>query len=641
MNKKLKIILSILAAIITSFVVFFIYLSTQINTENIKKVIVQQIEDNLKGSKANIDKLSYSFGRKITFDVDQLNIDQPSNKALAIKNIKIKVPIYSILTRGGAVDIIINDPNVFLLDIGGKVNWSYFFESETQENKKLKLKLPKFIEESRINLKVNRVSIKFLDENLSVPVDKILLKNISLKKMTAFDISSQLNLNYENNLINVSYDIVGETLLRDFLEGRDTKVNLMMNFNDIKYNSYKIPNTKIKGLVTIDKKQNIKFSLRNDVENTLVGEVKGNYSALSQKLSIETFEEEVSVKHITKYVPELKKQFESFISDDLKVLVQGTLSFDVLNKRLNPFIGFKSLKKFEIKYDDIKAESSFEGSLQEDKFNLEIVSTLLEGQVKSNIKTELNSNLDQIGEFSNTSVDIVASNLKYKFKPIELPSSENTEENTEEENYPELNLPPIAIKIIGIDNQLNDLSIATESNINLEGNEVFIKNFRNIINQKGILAVKGNVKITPEKINLNSQAEITNVNMQLFNSFLPGKLGKIDGVCNGMVKVLGDLKNLSVDGDIKLMDGRVNDLDLNDYILPILSEYNINIDKQKSLNLSSGFEHLNSRFKYNKELLEIKTLNLNTDKNELKLRGNGNLSFNENEKSKIYFKCNK
>lgn len=638
MSRTSKILITLISSLLISVIIFFIYLSTQINTDSIKKIIVEQIENNLQDSKVNINTISYSFGRKITFHISQLNIDQPNNKALAVNDIKVKVPIYSILTRGGAVDIVINEPNVFLLEVDGKTNWELFLKNS--ENKQhVKVKVPSFLEQSRINLKVNNLSLRMLDQEIRLPVDKILLKNISLKKMTAFDISSQLDLEYDDKKIKVHYDIVGETLIRDFLEGRDTKVNFMTNFRNISLNEIKIPNTKIKGLITVNKNNNISFSLRNDIETVLSGEVKGSLTESSSRLSVETFNQEIIINNAIKFLPELNESFMEYSEDNIELETSGTFKLDMTNKEFVPFVSFKTSKPFNLTYDDYKLNVAAEGAIQGSELISNAEIKAMQGVINTKLQTKISNNLDNISKLSTLVVDINTNSLRISIPPLKLSSGEDEKNDKAVEpkfEYPELNLPEILINIKGESNQINNLSFDTNGQVKVQKNKIEIKNIRNIFNEKGIVATSAQVEVNPKRINLTSDTEITNINMGLFNSFLPPELGKIEGDTNGQVVLKGSLDDVVIEGDVKLINGKVQDLDLNDYVLPVLKEYKINIKKQKSLNLSSGFELLTSKFRFANEIVTISTLELNTSKNELKLNANGKLGLSEKIKSKIF-----
>ena len=223
MSKNIKILLSFLFMAVVIFVTTLSVVTTKIKPDEIKKYISESVEQNFVNVKASIKKITYKVGSSINIEIKNflLTSNTDRSKLLEIDNIIIKAPLTSVLTSGSVIEVLAHNPKIYIRSLGLSTNWRKAIRSKNISGANLKkVEIPRFIKESRVNY-------RFLNNELLVDlagtpkknyhVDKLVLKNVSLTKSTAFEIKS--NLETPKHLkISSSVQVIGELYLRDFIE---------------------------------------------------------------------------------------------------------------------------------------------------------------------------------------------------------------------------------------------------------------------------------------------------------------------------------------------------------------------------------------------------------------------------------------
>ena len=234
MNKLTKVLISVFVIVSTLILASIYFVSTKLNSETIREVLVKTIEDNLYQTKATISEVDYSLGTSVQISVNDLKVvsTQDKSKLLEFSQLKIQIPILAILTRGGVIDIVTNSPQLYLSKKGEFTNWQMALnqnlKKDTDQSKKIKKKrtekieLPSFVNKSKINLKVLDAQLFLnLDQQSkgTFKLDRFILKNINLVSTTAFEISSMIQYQISpESVFKSEIQVIGEMALNEFIE---------------------------------------------------------------------------------------------------------------------------------------------------------------------------------------------------------------------------------------------------------------------------------------------------------------------------------------------------------------------------------------------------------------------------------------
>jgi len=638
-----KIAITLVLSFILSIAGFYFFITTQIQPEKIKKLVISSLEDNLKGSKVSLGALSYSLGRKINFEINSLKVESQNKTDLYLETLNVKVPIYSILTSGGVVDIIFDSPQFFLsTNKRAETNWSLLMNTKSKKkSQNVKIDLPKFLEKSKINIKVKNFVFNDVDKSENYNLDKIIFKNVNFKKTTAFEISSNFNKVMSDFSIKTNFVLIGEVHIKELIEQRNSKSNIMINLNSIELNERKLPKTKLSGVVSFKGQNAIYLDIRNDIDSVLRGEIKANITP--RNISVESFSQELFIKNALVFLPEVEKTIKKELNfNDSTLITSGVLSFDLDKSILKSFINIKTSKNILLK----NSPEPLEFGVQLNTLDQELKSTIdlkgFEGTGQVLIKSKLSNKLDKLSQLDTVKIDVNLNDLNFKLAPYQLMKEDKekkTVDNVDEEQDLDLSfLPTMVFNIKSNLLQLNGSPFTLDIKSKLEKNIFSLTNMQFIFNESGMIAGKGTYMFKDNKLNLT--ADITKLSLDDVRSFLPTELQKVYGTLESKSSLKASLNKhirYNIASTLEIRDGKVEDLDLNEYLRPILESYKIPIDKNnKNLNLSSGFKSFDSKLEINNKKIEIKSSMLLGNNNEYSLATKGKIYFEQDSQSKLF-----
>ncbi len=272
MKSKLKIILiSVFSVTALLFGGVIYYVSQKVNSEEIRQLTIKQIQNTFPSAKVELGKFDLSLGARIKLTADNLNISYPSKgksyNMLSVKDLNVKVPIWSILTGGGTIDVNLDSPQVGYYELQNGTNWSLSTKGgskkvvETTKSKKAdqaktkgaekvsanQLVIPAFIANSSVNLRLKNILLDYAlkpNTNGTVEINKFLVTNLGLKSKAAFELDSKIILG-QKKASDVSFRslIIGEFSLNEFLKNNKIDSNIVLKISDVllKGSNLKIP----------------------------------------------------------------------------------------------------------------------------------------------------------------------------------------------------------------------------------------------------------------------------------------------------------------------------------------------------------------------------------------------------------------
>lgn len=277
----------LLSLLLAGFGVFF-YLKNQIKPEELKASIIQKLEETIPGADVSLGDLKVKYGTSFIIDIKGMDILLKESLVskrdfLQVSHVKVKLPLLSLLTGGGNLEIYLKKPELFLYRPEGKKgNWNLALNAKPKPgqaiNKKGAFKgshniiLPAFLINSTAALRMTGVRVYYdISDKAGVwSASKIVLKNVGLNSNAAFEIESNFKrVLKEEEKFSFDTVLIGSIELERYLKTGTLKIN----------SNYKIKNLKTRGLDSTFPL--IRGNTSVDIERD--GAIEGNFSILYQE----------------------------------------------------------------------------------------------------------------------------------------------------------------------------------------------------------------------------------------------------------------------------------------------------------------------------------------------------------------------
>lgn len=646
---KLFIVLSIASIIV--FGATLIYVNSQIKPEKIKKIIINTIESNLVDSTASIASLDYDLGQKIIFTLESLSIKNKDKELITLDKVKVYIPIVSILTSGGVVDINLSDSKLNIERINGELNLKKIIPTQKGEKSEpLKLEIPKFLEKSRINLKVMNTHMKFLNENelSDFHINKIIMKNINLKKTTAFEFQTDLNMLLREKKLQTSITLIGEIPIKNILESKAAKIDLMLKSDQLVFGEYELKASRHRGVVTYTNPNKVSVNLRSELDGLLNGDIEAAFTG--QKVSVKKVEYTLNVENILKTL-KLENHFKDNAIDlsNLNVVVKGGINYNLEDATLIPNLLVSTSDRFKLSVKKVDFAPMFSLNLINDDMKFNFQSAIdQKGSVTLDLKTKLN--LKDIQNFNPVELNINAQDINVNIPKVSLVEIANQPKNddlNEEAEVRDLDpqtldqVPELKVAIKIEKSSINKIPFTFESLTNFSNRKVVTKNFLFNFPEAGKIN-SNNIELDlSQNKKIKGQGEILlDLNLLYFETLLPVEVQKVKGQMNGSIGVLFDLEkelNYQAKGKLNIKDGSIRDFYIYDFIKPVINKYSfLKKEAKKNKEVSTSFSLLSSQFKMSKEEIDLNKFNCYGVKDEFKIDGKGKLKLKETENSSLY-----
>ena len=178
---KFRFILIITLTLICFFMGGLFYIvKTKVKGEEIRLVAIEKMKEIFPRGSVELGKLDVGIGLNISIYVDRFRLDLPRKdktvEMISVKDFTLKLPILSVLTGQGNIEVILNSPQFTYLELGKKNNWLLAMndridserlqpgeknqQAEIDENNSLMFISP-FIANSNIDLKFKNVLVNY------------------------------------------------------------------------------------------------------------------------------------------------------------------------------------------------------------------------------------------------------------------------------------------------------------------------------------------------------------------------------------------------------------------------------------------------------------------------------------------------
>ena len=674
MRKILKISIITAVLLCTGLMIGgYIFISSKITPEKLKAEMEKSLKGLLPGAEITVGNLSYSIGLSVTVRIEKLEGTLKGRPLFALKRMETFIPLWSLLTGGGTVDISLDNPFVHYTQTGIESNWSLALgenigkkekeEEKTttddkEESSSQGLKFaPPFIGNSKLNVKLKTLSLFYSKDNTkhNVVIDKLVFKDIGLNSFLSFEMDSlfRADLN-KGQKMSLRLTAIGEVKIKNFVEKSVLPISTVITISDIKatdtpYDIKTIENTLN---VFIDKEKNIHGTskLKYQDSNTLSFKFHGNSHG---DFTIEELESSLSVKDI---LESIKMDISGFDAKDSRISLAGGM---LLKKaKLYPEVNVEVGPNLQYSLEGITTLSKLSAEIRRKTLSFAMETKALGGVISSqNIITydfdSLNKGLESIKNVKKT---VHIKDIKIKKHHMDSfvnpPKTETQTQKTTVSKTNGKNSESILFSLpfvngeshVTIDNSFFGTSkIRGLLKIRSQKHSLVMEKSRLAVD-KGTFSINGNLKRRAKSVNIHFLGDMKNVNADSFNILLPKYVGAVEGIFSGMLSgsVQYTKKSMNYSADVKLSakDGRIEKMDISPYLKELMASLPANLNKKvqnKNFTVNPSFKEffLDARFK-NSEYA-FKDIRLKGSKDKMNIRGDGRIYPLGNREGEMFF----
>lgn len=610
MNKKIKIVLGLFLVLLVSIGSVFYFVSKKIDPQLIKAKTIQAIEKSLPGSKVEISEVNYSLGFKVELEIQGFNISNAmSNEVLFnVQELSVDVPILSILLNGGTVDVKVISPQLNLETYtDGTNNWSKVLpaptpseaktkdSSESEDNKAQGFELPSFVEKSKVDLKVSNLKLTYAQDkakSTEVLVNKILLKDLNLKKTTAFEIMSNIDYGLDaGKNIKAKTQIIGEVALNKYIEEGVVDLNMMVGVEDVKLSwiPVELPNLKNVIRLNMSSKQDIAGDIRSEGESLFELEAKYNVANNFTRVSITNINFALQLERLSKVLS--LDSSDGVLFNKSAFALKGSAGLDLKKKTFSPGLSFMLTRPLEFNTRGKQVKSSLNGSFEGRVLSAKVKNELLSGVATMDVVTKLNPMKlpEKLSAFEPVEMKLLVTNIVLEkpfiqsllyskagnSKEVDSEDQEHSETSSESAVSSKIDFPPFKLKIEGkhifIDKQEMLLSGEIKGK-----NQVVTTPQLKIRYGSGSAQLDSETKLkATDNISSNFNLNLKQMDFRGFNAFLPPMLSEVRGNYEGQIKgVVNSKKTLTynVESNLKASNGELKNLNLSSFIMPLIDK---------------------------------------------------------------------
>lgn len=637
------------------------YASTLITPEKIRQTTVETLEETFPGGEVSLGKIDYSVGLKFKLDIESLSIKlkQGKGQLFDLKNLEVFIPFWAILTGGGDLSIEIDSPTLFYhqyankksnwdLALGDKKKSELAAKGNDSKDESIEFTVPAFAEDSRLNVRVANLAVRVTNptaEKTELVLNKIILKNLNLKKSSAYEIESHITQALKEGELKTHIQLVGDINLAEYLKNKilTSRFAFKMTDTQVPMTGVKIPNIETKGEVVL--KENGQIHIKNNLEVGSVLNYKGEMLLTDKELILNGTKLEVVLSEIQEVLPQMEASLKGINLNSSELHLAGDARFNTVQKKLKTDINFKLTKELILNtLLGFPATMKLQGTYKNGEVKASNTLSMYSGDVVTSVVTKIDPlNLpSQINKWNTIKVSSVLTGLKLKERDLEKFQSSNNETSSAPKTTagkakthadPVL-LPPVELSIDGRNLFLGNREFSLRGKILTKDRRVNIQNF--LLSQGGgKFNVKSSVLLN-KKQEGNFVVNINNFNINGFSALFPSYARKAKGITNGKITGHFSLYPLAymADTDIQLLNGKVKDLNVNQMVNALFDSLKDKMPK-KETKVTEGFDLLLFKGVARENKVQVKKLKIVGNKKSFELDTSGHIGMHERSKSKL------
>ena len=668
-KSPLKIIL------ITAFVLIVILggglfvASKKLKPEEMKKMMITQLETAIPNSKVKTTALDFSLGFNSSVDIKGVDITYAGKRSyplVSIETLKLKIPLWSLIFGGGKVEVVLDSPKVNYIEFRKGSNWERALEQNkkrktvrsnkssnkpkkntkpnTAENKEDSVLIPSLFASSEINISVLNLNLDYSlrdKTNGKIEVEKFLLKDVGVKSTTAFELKSKLDvLKNTPNHTKMNLLLIGESNLYDWFDKNEVTLNTKLILQNIKNPALRkeVSKVALNSKIKYSKAGalSVVYTIMLEESEISKGVVEGQKGAIVLK----DLEISLGLKDVASYVID-PSVIPITLSGEEKLSLKGKVN---LGKKVTPTLKFNIKPALTIKQGNIEVKSLLSGETTRNGLILNLENELLSGH--ANIDTHIKTNWtpESFKKMKPIIMNVDVRDLKVT--PEIFAQEQNTAKNDktkEDSNSKNINnkkdkktkaSPVTALAAVPLRANVNienvDLAGAKlAGGINLKVGKTSAKlSTSGLVLDKGEITVRDSIRISRGLLRHDFEASLLNVDLSSLNGFVPK--GAIEGLSGSNTgKVSGHLlgEKYFAKANFKLSDGKLSKINLENYVSGLIDKLG-SIGKKvptKKLKINGEFKTLQLKGSFDNKRHSFEKVLFKAKDNKVIISGAGNV----------------
>lgn len=638
------------------------FILEKIKPEEIRKISLVKIKEVFPNAEVEIGKIELDLGLKINLNVEKLKIylKNKNTNLVDLGNFSIRIPILSILTGSGSIEIHMGKPKIGFIDIAGKNNWELAMDgakknapSESNEKKSngelapSEVAIPAIVSKIKINFFVTDLLLNYKTKESTGDfiISKLSIKNFNLMGPAAYEIKSNIKYNIdEKSKISLNLLAIGEVNLSDYIEKKILTNNVEIKLDDISSSSFAgaIPGIDAKVRTVLDGDK-----ISGNVV-TRIGEkssVSMDYEVVKRDISISKINGSLALGDLAQnFLDELK----TVKLEMSKTVLAFNGSFSMNEKGIDPNISFSMDPGFSFSANDINGSIGASGEYRKSNFGLKGEVNLMNGKGQLAIKGKLDPNEKnfKLEKMDPLDIKILLSDATFTEKMIKTliygeegdKKSEKKEADTSvasNEKPKEKPMPLVVLPASRISLEIKNIKIGEEL---FEGKGAFQSDSSRFITKElvfGFSKGKGTLKhvssFSKNRIDNTMDFKMDHLNLKGFRPFLPNNLKNIHGIFNGSIKgtasLSGEKITYNMDADLLALNGKLEGLNLSEKIKGLVEKIPMLKDKvgAKNYDVDGDFQELKFMGTFKDTIYDLKSFKFIGVNNKVEMTGQGSV----------------
>ena len=635
MKRPFKILL-ILTSLSLMFVFIggYFFISSKMTPEVLKTEIEKSLQEALPNAIVRVGELSYTMGLSITVQVSSVEATVQDGPLFSLQNMKIFIPIWSLLTSRGAIDISLDNPVLHYIQMEEETNWALALgvgnekkredpdTTHEQNSSPNELMTSAPLLGSKLNISIKNLDFFFSQEgkNHRFMIDSLILKNIGTQSILSFEMNSFFNIELnESQKAKFRLTSLGEIKLKDFFEKSIIPISFVIKINDIQIDKTSYPIGMLESTIdfVVDKEKNIqgKAKLTYLTSNSLDFQFQRGPHG---DIAIDNIESVFVIKDV---LDDLKIHIDGLDPKNSQLSLTGGIRFT--QGLFNPNINVKIEPQLQYSLNEIKVLSVLSAVIEKDSISLDTKTDLLGGEILAQnvISYDPSALTEGLKAIKKVKKDVYIKGIKIEQKhiaPLMLSPKDNQQEPQDTKDTAKANVGYPLLFTVPFVNGQNHVSIEDSFlgpstlkgrlNMNSQENSITIGNSELVLD-KGTFKINGTLKRNPQNIDVRFLGKMQNINASSFALFLPPSIKSVKGNFNGSLS--GSMNytktgktSYNVAVNVSATNGRVEKMDISKQLQHLVTFLPNNLKEKiqdADLAISPDFKSflLDARFKEN------------------------------------------
>ncbi|OUR93123.1 hypothetical protein A9Q84_21720 [Halobacteriovorax marinus] len=683
-SKKIVIIIGVLLSLfIGVFVGAYFFAKSYVTPEKVHKTALTILHKTFPKSKIVLGRTDIDFGLSVSINIESLSISGPKYDLASFNKLKIHLPIFSIITGGGDLTVLLNEPTLHYIETRRSNNWSLALaktktktKTKGKASKKAKgtkkkltseeeisLGLPVFLINSTVSLEIKNLLVKYRLKDKSkgsIKLEKVLFKKLGLRNSSAYEINSKLDYKLASKeTVQLNALLIGQFNLSEFISKQTLEMVSVLKISNLKLPGIKNKLPEVK--TEIQSVVNAKGDLNLNLSTTFLDKNNISFDLTIKKgaINLSNLKTELLLKDLMGIAALNIKSIDAKTS---KLVLNGSLKISKKG-RITPALNFSLGPNLTFVDKNFTTETTLNGSLKGKSFKAKAEAKVLDGTivVQNAMKLDLNNppsatNLPASRTLINIQNLTVSEGLIQGLLYPEKDYSKNKKNTKNAEKSGKSD------KKITSDKQPRDLPVIPPGEITVKMSNVKIDKKPFNLQSKIILTsraialkkssfsysngkgeVEALIKLSQSKTSGSFKFNLTNLDLEGLKPFLPKNVlkaikGNFSGKTSGTFSSSEKSTSYDVVSNIKARNGEIEGVNIGDYLKPILNSIP-KLGKKysnKEFDIDGKFETCSMNGRFTEKLYTIKTFHFLGLNKKLDLKGNGKLSPNPKGNSVMF-----